>query len=286
MRSGSFPLLAFAVGCSVGDGTGAVTSAALFAHDCWGTPPCIAGTQGCTPALATVAQGAPYDMQPDFFAANPYRTTLTIHVQRGSDLTEVSDGLDVLIDDITTIRNAIQNQGAGGSAGAGGGGTGGAGTGGGGSGDGGVGDAGGGDGGGAGGGGSSGGAPGPTSFRVAVPVGVHPPGSPEQLPPDLIANPPIVHMALYLQRSCHNQNTVLYGVDGYITFAHLFDGDPEETSANNKLTDATFDVQFGDLGDVPIGAYVGDVPVGLQSRVTGNFSFYFENGQPAQPFPN
>ncbi len=112
------------------------------------------------------------------------------------------------------------------------------------------------------------------------------PGSPRrQLPPDLAANPPIVHMALYLQRSCHNQNTVLYGVGGYITFRALFDGDPNETSADDKLTDATFDAQFGDLSDVPIGDYAEDVPPGLRSRFCGNFRFYFERGQPAQPFP-
>jgi hypothetical protein len=255
------PLLAAAMGCSVGDGTGSVKSSALFAHDCWGTPPCPAGAAGCTPALASVAEGAPYDMQPDFFGANPYRDTLTIHIQRGSDLTEVSDGLDVLIDDIVTIRQAIQNQ----TADAGGGGTGGSGT---------------------GGGTADGGAALGPSFSVSVPIGVHPPGSPEQLPPNLIANPPIVHMALYLQRSCHNQNTVLYSVGGSISFTALFDGDPQETSADQKLTNATFDVQFGDLGDVPVGDYVGDVPVGLQSRVQGNFRFYFESGQPAQPFPN
>jgi hypothetical protein len=277
-------LLALGTGCSVGQGTGSVTSTDLFAHECWGTP-----------VDATHAVGAAYDMQPNFFAANPYRTSLQIWVQHGSDLTEVSDGLAVLIDDICPIRSAIPGTSAAAGACAGvtlptGGGTGGSGTGGGGTtdggtGDGGVSDGGSADGGGADGGGAGGGAPGPTSFRVAVPVGVHPPGSPEQLPPDLIANPPIVHMALYLERSCHNQNTVLYGVDGYITFSALFDGDPDETSADDKLSTATFDVQFGDLSDVPIGAYVGDVPPGLQSRVTGFFNFYFERGQPAQPFP-
>jgi hypothetical protein len=233
------PILALATGCSLGQGTGEVKSDALYAHQCWGAPP--------TPSNPTVAQGAPYDMQPDFFAANPYMTTLQIRVQRGSDLTEVSDGLEVLVDDVNLIRGAIQNPSS-------------------------V-DAGTVDGGAAG---------GSVQWRVTVPVGVHPPGSPT-VPPSGDTSP--VHMALYLERTCHNQNIVLYGVDGHITFNALFDGDPNETSAANKLTDATFDVQFGDLSDVPQGAYVGDVPTGLQSRVTGNFRFYFERGQPAQPFP-
>jgi hypothetical protein len=248
---GAVPLLvALTAGCSVGQGSGDVKSNALYAHQCWGTPP--------TSSNPTVAVGWPYDMQPDFFAANPYMSQLQIRVQRGSDLTEVSDGLAVQVDDVNLIRNAIANPSSadGGTLPA----------------DAGVADA----------GGSSGGSGGGVKWRVTMPVGVHPPGSGTVPPPGFVSP---VHMALYLERSCHNQNIVLYGVDGYVTFNALFDGDPNETSAANKLTDATFDVQFGDISDVPEGAYAGDVPAGLQSRVTGNFRFYFERGQPAQPFP-
>ncbi len=287
-----------AVGCSVGQGTGSVQTRGLFARDCWGT---VSSTN------ADQAIGACYSMAPDFFAANPYYNTLEITVQKGSDLSEVSDGLAVLIDDVTTIRSAIQSAAAGAGGGAGSdGGTdaGSAGS------DGGT-DA------GAGGGGfgmSDGGAtepascdgdsapmpgefqptscdnllppPGQAAFRVDLPAGVEPPGSSAaDLPPDIIANPPIVHMALYLERSCHNQNTTLYGVDGWIAFNALFDGNPDETQADQKLTDATFNVEFGDIRDVPFGQYAGDVPVGLRSRICGNFKFYFERGQPAQAFP-
>lgn len=223
-------------GCSLGQGTGDVRSDNLFARDCWGHT-----------TDATHADGAPYDMLPDFFAAVPYRSTLQIRVQRGTDYTEVSDGLMVLIDDIEKVRAAIARSklDAGDDAGAAGG----------------------------------------TTFRVAIPAGVVPPGSPSQAPPDLIADPPIVHMSLYLQRSCHNQNTILYAVDGTITFKALFSGDPNETSADQKLTDADFDVEVGDLRDTPFGEYAGNVPVGLRSRVYGSFRFYFERGQPGQPFP-
>jgi hypothetical protein len=261
-------LLLGGLGCSLGQGTGDVKSDALFARDCWGKA-----------TDATHAEGAPYDMQPDFFAAVPYRSTLQIRVQRGTDITEVSDGLAVLIDDIDKVRAGIAAAQAldGGTVDAGGD-----------AGDAGVasdaGDA----GDPADAGDPDGGTPaasGPATFRVALPVGVVPPGSPSVLPPDLAADPPIVHMSLYLERSCHNQNTVLYGVDGTITFKALFDGDPNEISAEQKLTDATFDVQLGDLRDTPVGQYAGDVPEGLRSRVTGSFRFYFERGQPGQPFP-
>jgi hypothetical protein len=254
-------------GCSVGDGTGDVRSNALYAHQCWGTPP--------TAASPLVAQGAPYDMQPDFFAANPYMAALQIRIQRGSDTTEVSDGLEVLIDDVNVIRAGIADP----SSVDGGtypdtsdAGTGGA------SGDAGT-EAGGAADGGAGGGAS---ASAPVKWRVTLPVGVHPPGSPTQ-PPAGFVSP--VHMALYLQSTCPTQNIVLYAVDGWITFTALFDGNPDETSAAQKYTSAVFNAQFGDLSDVPEGAYAGDVPPGLQSNVTGNFQFYFESGQPGQPFP-
>jgi hypothetical protein len=74
----------FFAGCSLGDGEGKVYSEKLVAADCW--------------------HGA-YDMQPDFFAANPYRNTVQMRIQRGNDIQEVSDGLSVLIDDVEIVRS-------------------------------------------------------------------------------------------------------------------------------------------------------------------------------------
>lgn len=258
--------------CSLGQGTGDVKSDKLFAHECWGQ---VDG--GGNPLEQT------YDLQPDFFAANPYRSTVQIRVQHGNDLQEVSDGLAVLIDDVPKIRAALAVARTLQSADAGAGAA-----------DAGASDAGAGD----------GGAPlscdlagapnavlgphadGTATFRVALPAGVTPPGSPSVPPPDLIADPPIVHMALYLHRSCHNQNTVLYAVSGTITFTALFSGDPNESSAAEKLIDVTqVDVQVGDIRDVPLGAYPREIPCELQSRLHGSFKFYFDRGQPAQPFP-
>ncbi len=92
-------------------------------------------------------------------------------------------------------------------------------------------------------------------------------------------------MSLYLLKSCHNQGTVLNAVDGTITFTHLFSGDPNEQVGSEKLTDATFDVQVGDLQEAPVGEPADAVPLEDQSHLTGFFRFYFERGQPAQPFP-
>jgi hypothetical protein len=274
----TFATFASTMGCSVGQGTGQVYSNGLFASGCWGAAPDAGSTQ---------ASGACYSLQPDFFAADPTDyNQLTITVQRGSDTTEVSDGLLVEIDDIATIRAAIAAaQAADGGAGDAGAGDAGAGTGSWGL--------------------SAGGVTGVqncgqdfppacdittppaglATFRVDLPAGVHPPGSPTVPPPDIVANPPIVHMAIYLEYTCHNQNITLYGLDGWIAFNALFDGNLDETSADQKLTDATFGVEFGDPRDAPFGSYAGDVPSGLRSRFCGSFRFYFERGQPAQPFP-
>ncbi len=71
-------------GCAVlGQGEGHVHSDNLIATDCW---------------------VGPFDLDPDFFAAVPFRDTLQVRVQRGSDLQELSDGLQVLVNDVTGIR--------------------------------------------------------------------------------------------------------------------------------------------------------------------------------------
>jgi hypothetical protein len=125
---------------------------------------------------------------------------------------------------------------------------------------------------------------------VSLPAGVAPPGVPEgsqcqseggdgEACPD-----PTVHVALYLLQSCHNQNTVLYGLSGTVTFTELFSGDPNEDTGADRVTEATFDVMVGDPRDAPrSGEGAGVVPD--QSRLQGRFRFFFERGQPAQPFP-
>lgn len=257
----------FLTGCSLGQGDGAVHSDQLYAKDCW-----------CSS----------YNLQPNFFAAVPYRNTLQIRVQRGTDLQEVSDGLAVLVDDIRKIREefygkelkvglpiGVQLPGSlpagvetsyGGDPDAGA-------------------------------PGDDAGAPGGDAgspVEEEFGEGCGPKGAPGQvgscdLAPlergDPEEGPALVHMGLYLQQTCHNQNIVLYAVKGSIMFQTLFSGDPNESDATKKLTQAIFDVQMGDLQEVPPGAPADAVPEEKLTRLRGCFRFYFERGQPGQPFP-
>lgn len=261
-------LLFGATGCSLGQGTGDVTSDSLFAKECWGSN--NAGANG-------QPQGDSYDLKPDFFAAIPYRDAMLIRVQRGTDVQEVSDGIAVLVDDVQRVRAALKNPPAGGAPigspvtcaptppvdGGSLGSDGGSGT-----------------------SGPDDCPPGTVGFPVALPLGVVPPGSPTVPPQDLTDDPPIVHLSIYLQRSCHNANVALHAVSGKVCFAALFSGDRNETNADQKLTDVqAFSVQVGDIRDVPVGKSAREIPCERQSTLRGSFRFYFERGQPGQPFP-
>jgi hypothetical protein len=197
------PLAALAValvlqGCSLGEGEGEVVSDRLTVANCW---------------------SGPFQLNPDFFAAVPYRRTLSIRVQRGGDTEEVSDGIVVLVDDIDKVRQQLGQP-----------------------------------------------------LRVALPPSIVPPGQPIVADP----NPAIIHLTLYLQRSCHAQNSVLYAVDGQMIFHNIFNGDANETNASEMLTDAEFP-------DVVVADPRESQPV--TSHIRGRFKFYFQRGQPAQPFP-
>lgn len=116
------------------------------------------------------------------------------------------------------------------------------------------------------------------SFRVAQPPSIVPPGTPIVADPD----PAIVHLTLYLHRACHAQNAALYSLAGNITFHAIFNGDPNETNADEKLTDAEFtDITVGD----PRNRVQGSDQVQDTSHIAGRLKFYFQRGQPAQPFP-
>jgi hypothetical protein len=93
--------------------------------------------------------------------------------------------------------------------------------------------------------------------------------------------PPDVSLGLYLHDSCHVQNGTVYSVGGSITFSSLWSGDHNEEDADARLTEARFDAVFADPR--LLDAEGADDP-NLSSRVTGYFRFYFQRGQPAQPF--
>jgi len=116
-------------------------------------------------------------------------------------------------------------------------------------------------------------------LRVGLPPGVTPPGVPLEADPD----PPFVHLTLYLNQSCYEQNTALYGIGGQVTFTSIFNGDVTETSASERLTEAFLDVEVADPREQPPGG--GPIPAERISRIRGHFRFFFERGQPAQPFP-
>jgi hypothetical protein len=290
--------------CSIGQGTGCVAGT-LNSPDCW---------------------SGPFDLHPDFFAANPTNgTALQIRIQNGIDYETFSDGLAVLIDDIGAVR----------------------------------------------------GDPLPDSTRpsllgqplvVGLPASVTPPG----VPVKAVANPTIVHAALYLDRTCRTQNVALYAMDAVsleadgtcnrpptgetppacgapavlsdagtsgptpsaagadassdaaadaqaesgapsgvtpsdagalaalacgqadrfwptniatstMTFTSVFDGNLSESNAQQRLTDATFDLYLADPREICPGGL--GPPPRCRGHLQGSFHFYFQRGRPAQPFP-
>ncbi len=216
IKAGGFLFVCLAVtvmlasACSQGAGEGSVQNVAgknLIVHDCW---------------------NGPFNLEPSFFAANPFSTdVMAIRVQRGDDNEEVSDGLSVMVNDVQTIRNSDLNQ----------------------------------------------------PLTVGLPPGVTPPG----IPLKLNTNPPLVSLTLYLHDSCHIQNGVIYSIGGTITFINLFSGNLNETNSDARLTYAQFDdIQFADPRDM-LTDYTFSEDV--TSHIMGWFKFYFQRGQPAQPFP-
>lgn len=188
----------------------------------------------------------PFDLQPTFFADTPFDDTQQIRIQRGDRLVEVSDGVLFTITGVQAIRSNLD-----------------------------------------------------TAVNVSLPIGVRPPGFPvtvEPYPPPAST----VSMSLYLNATCHVQNVATYAVSGSITFKSLFSGDRNENSADNRLTSAKFEVVVADPRDgVPSASPAGDAgvadgavttgaityPADKSSTVTGDFRFFFQRGQPAQPFP-
>jgi len=234
-------------GCATGEGSGSVRSDRLYVKNCW---------------------DGPFDLLPDFFATVPFNDSQQIRIQRGDRSVEVSDGIILVVNDIAKIRSTQL------------------------------------------------GAP----LALGLPVGVQPPG----FPPRIQLVPPEVSLSLYLYATCHLQNGALNSVSGTITFDHLFSGDRNENNAEERLTQAHFDALVADprdatvlpspspgaaptadggadsgaLTDAGVAAasdagtvitYGGSVTVEFAvhqtSHVTGDFQFYFQRGQPAQPFP-
>lgn len=126
-----------------------------------------------------------------------------------------------------------------------------------------------------------------TPLRLGLPVGVSPLGFPLPEVPD----PPGATLSLYLNNSCRSQNAQLSAVDGTVRFTKLFSGDPNEESAEDRLTEGSFHAIVVDPrhavpvtgADAGAGAYT--YPEMYTSEIDGDFSFVFHRGTPAQPFP-
>lgn len=193
------------LGCTVGEGQGEVTSERLYVEDCW---------------------NGPFDLNPDFFAVNPYREeSLLIRLQAGDDIEEFSDGLIVIVNNLQSLRARLGQD-----------------------------------------------------VEVGVPAGVTPPGVPPAGDPD----PAEVSLSLYLHKTCHTQIGTIYSISGSIRFDSLFSGDINESSSEDRLTQGSFTASFADPR--LLAPYSEADPALVTSEVSGNFSFFFQRGQPAQPF--
>lgn len=68
-----------------------------------------------------------------------------------------------------------------------------------------------------------------------------------------------------------------------ITFTSLFDGNPDESNASERLSEASFDFYFADPRNICPGGL--GPPPRCEGHLQGTFKFYFQRGRPAQPFP-
>ena len=246
----SLLVFASAPACSQGEGDGRITGT-LNVPNCW---------------------TGSFELSPDFFGAVPYREGLQLRVQSGSDFQNFSDGLSVLLYDINKVR---PNQ--------------------------------------------------ETAFpgryreplRVDLPPEVTPPGVPVKAEKD----PALVALTLYLQRSCRTQTVTLHAVDevtiptdgtcearavmgadptvgcapdrespggvgsgkSLISFTSVANGKVAEETAAERLIAGCFDVYLADPRELETGD--NPPPPRCRGHIKGTFSFFFERGRPAQPFP-
>ena len=245
---------ALAPACSLSDGDGDIAGT-LSVPACW---------------------SGKFSLKPDFFAGVPYKNTLQLRIQNGGDYETFSDGVSILIDDVPSIRPSAD--------------------------------------------GSKGlyGVP----LEVSLPPAVTPPGVPIQavaspahvhLTLYLQRTCRTQNVALYaLDEVTLNPDGTCDALDGAdfpiacsaadggpdaapspaaplrtarstITFRHLFNGNPDETVAAERLSEASFDVYLADPRDVCPGG-IGP-PARCRGHLSGTMKFYFQRGRPGQPFP-
>jgi hypothetical protein len=236
--------------CSQGEGSGKVAGA-LNVPNCW---------------------TGPFELDADFLASVPYREGLQLRIQNGSDFQSFSDGLSILLYDITKVRPDPANGFAG-------------------------------------------------RYNQPMSVDLPPEVTPPGVPVKAKADPALVALTLYLQKSCRTQNVTLHAVEevsiptdgtcdvrplmgadptagcdpgkeaaggvgsgkSLIAFTAVFDGKVDEPQAAERLTAGCFDVYLADPREVAPGGL--GPPPRCRGHIRGSFSFYFERGRPSQPFP-
>ncbi len=202
----------------------------------------------------------------------PFRESLLFRMQRGSDFQTFADGLTVLVNDRSSIRPDASRAFAG-------------------------------------------------RYREALTVDLPPEVTPPGIPIVVKPSPSLVGMTLYLQRTCRARTVTLHVVDrvtlpsdgscaapellggdptqacapdksaspgngtgeSHIAFTSLSNGKLDEEVASERLNAGCFDVYLADPRDRKTGD--PQTPLPCRGHLRGRFSFFFERGRPAQPFP-
>lgn len=225
--------------CSLGTGTGSVKGT-LDVTDCW---------------------SGSFDLQPDFFAAQPYRSQVLFRIQSGGDYEAFSDGVTILVDDVTAIRTSMLGKPLDVALPP---------------------------------------AVVPPGIPVVAdpnPPLVHFALYLQRA--CRLETPALYAMREVSLPSegggasgpvCSDGGTSDAGSSGgapsigksTITFTDLFDGNPDEGDVAKRRTAATFDVYLADPREICPGS---GVPPRSRGHLTGSFDFLFQRGRPAQPFP-
>jgi hypothetical protein len=242
--------LALGPACSQGEGDGAITGY-LNVPNCW---------------------TGPFDLSPDFFAGVPYRQGLQLRIQSGSDFETYSDGVSILIYDISQVRPDPSTGFAG----------------------------------------KYGQPLAVSLPPEVTPPGIPIKPTPNPAPVSLtlylqkscqtqnVTLHAVDEVTIPSDGTCDSRS--MKGADpttgcdptkesaagvgsgkSLISFTHVFDGKVDEPVAAERLTAGCFDVYLADPREEAPG---GDgPPPRCRGHIKGTFSFFFERGRPSQPFP-
>ena len=236
--------------CSQGDGSGRVTGT-LNVPTCW---------------------TGPFELDADFLAAVPYRETLQIRIQSGSDFQSFSDGMSILLYDVNKVRPNPSSGFAG----------------------------------------RFGqplevDLP-PEVTPPGVPVKANPDPALVSMSLYLQQSCRTQNVTLHAVEEvtipadgtcearpvkgadptlgCDPNRASPAGVGSgksLIAFTNVFDGKVDDSDAAERLTAGCFDVYLADPREVAPGGT--GPPPRCRGHLRGSFSFYFERGRPSQPFP-